>query len=327
MTNSLEKVRTLTARLAVTAISAIVLVFSTAWTSMADAAIPHSRTIISRLAKNSGRGVYVIDQEVRFSGSEGVFLKERWLVQNAEVMRLTVQGEKPGDFRFDALYKDNRRTSTAPAAIFAPASASPNPELAAKVEPGKDTKTTSLPSDFFEPYLFFRTTTKYLEHFVKAKILPPSAARERPRVGNIATYKPTPEVGVRLGRSAGAVAWVFGEPTPVDAKNAFPGAWIEQDSFLLRKIRHLSQSEMTLNEHASSGGGLRLARERSIIWRSNDPNVTEPRAVTIKVTSVKHYPDKSLAAQFLPSSITANELRAARLPDAPAVREFYTRFR
>ena len=71
MTNSLEKVRTLTARLAVTAISAIVLVFSTAWTSMADAAIPHSRTIISRLAKNSGRGVYVIDlfglseQEVR----------------------------------------------------------------------------------------------------------------------------------------------------------------------------------------------------------------------------------------------------------------------
>ncbi len=327
MKNSLTKTLSLTANPVLVPVLILATALSATLASIAEAAIPHSRTIISRLAKNSGRGVYVVDQEVRFSGTEGVVLKERWLVQNAEVMRLTVQGEKPGDFRFDALYKDNRRTSTAPAAIFAPASTSPNPELAAKVEPGKDPKTTALPADFFEPYLFFRTSAKYLEHFVKAKILPPSAARERPRIGNIATYKPTPEVGVRLGRAAGAVAWVFGEPTPVDAKNAFPGAWIEQDSFLLRKIRHMSQSEMTLGEHAPSGGGLRLARERSIVWRSNDPNVTEPRAVTIKVTSVKNYPDKSLAAQFLPTSITTGELRAARLPDAPIVREFYTRFR
>lgn len=327
MKNSLERIPSRFAIQTVIMRLAVATMFFLAAASTADAAIPHSRTIVSRLAKNSGKGVYVIDQEVRFSGTEGVVLKERWLVQNAEAMRLTVQGEKPGDFRFDALYKDNRRTSTAPAAIFAPSSTSPNPELAAKVEPGKDPKTTGMPSDFFEPYLFFRTSSKFLEYFVKAKILPPSAARERPRIGNIATYKPAPEVGVRLGRVAGTVAWVFGEPTPVDAKTAFPGAWIEQDSFLLRKIRHMSQSEMTLGEHAPGGGGLRLARERSIIWRSNDPNVTEPRAVTIKVTSVKNYPDKSLAAQLLPTSITASELRAARLPEAPIVREFYTRFR
>lgn len=293
----------------------------------ADAAIPNSRTIVSRLAKNSGRGVYLVEQDVRFSGPEGIILKERWLLQNAEVMRLIVQSEKPGEFRYDALYRDNRRISTAPTAIFLPANTSPNPELAAKVEPGKDPKTTAMPVDFFEPYLYFRTTAKYLEHFVKQKILPPSAARERPRISNIATYKPAPEIGVRLGRTGGSVAWVFGEPTPVDAKNAFPGAWIEQDSFLLKKIRHLSQAEMTLSEHSPAGGGLRLARERSIVWRSGDANITEPRVVTIKVTSVKNYPDKTLAPQFLPSSISAAELRSARLPDAAIVREFYTRFR
>jgi hypothetical protein len=295
--------------------------------SFAEAAIPNSRTITSRLAKNSGKGVFVIDQQLRFSGPEGIVLKERWLVQNAENLRLTVQGEKTGEFRFDALYRENQRLSTAPSAIFASPGSNPNPELVLKTEPGKDPKTTPLPADFFEPYLYYRTSARYLEHFVKQKILPPSVLRDRPRISNIQNYTPTPEIGVRLGRAGGTVSWVFGEPTPVDAKSSFPGAWIEQDNFVLKKLRHLSQAEMTLSEHASAGGGLRLARERTIVWKSNDAVSAEPRAVTIKVTSVKNYPDKSLAQQFLPSSISSSELRAARLPEATIVREFYTRFR
>lgn len=284
------------------------------------AAIPSSRTIVTRLAKNSGRGVYVIDQEVRFSGPEGLVMRERWLIQHAESMRLTVQGEKSGEFRYDALYKDGRRTSTTPALLF-----STDP---AKTEPGKDARTLNVGADFFEPYLYFRSSAKFLEYFVKSKILPPSAAsKDRARIANINTYKPVPEVGVRLGRTAGAVAWVFGEPTPVDGKTAFPGAWIEQDAFLLRKLRLLSQAEMSLSEHAAAGGGLKLARERTIVWRSNDPSVTEPRAATIKVLSVKHLPEKSLATQFLPTSISASELKSARLPDAAVAREFYSRFR
>lgn len=289
-------------------------------TEICLASIPSSRTIATRLAKNSGRGVYVVDQEVRFSGPEGLVLRERWLVQNAESMRLTVQGEKSGEFRYDALYKDGRRTSTTPALLF-----SSDP---AKTEPGKDPRTVNVSADFFEPYLYFRSSAKFLEYFVKSKILPASAAtKDRVRITNINTYKPTPEVGVRLGRTAGIVAWVFGEPTPVDSKAAFPGAWIEQDAFLLRKLRLQSQAEMSLSEHAAAGGGLKLARERTLVWRSNDPSVIEPRAATIKVISVKNLPEKSLANQFLPTSISAGELKSARLPDAAVAREFYSRFR
>lgn len=298
------------------------LVFMTmvVFTETSFASIPSSRTIVMRLAKNSGRGVYVVDQEVRFSGPEGLVLREKWLVQNAESMRLSVQGEKSGEFRYDALYKNGRRTSTAPALLF---SADP-----LKTEPGKDARTTNVGADFFEPYLYFRSSAKFLEFFVKSKILPPSAAaKDRPRITNINNYKPVPEVGVRLGRTAGTVAWVFGEPTPVDGKTAFPGAWIEQDAFILRKLRLISQAEMTLSEHAAAGGGLRLARERTIVWRSNDPSLTEARAATIKVLSVKHLPEKSLATQFLPTSISAAELKSARLPDAAVTREFYSRFR
>lgn len=273
----------------------------------ADAAIPHSKTIVSRLARNSGRGVYVVEQEVRFAGPEGLVLKERWLVQNGDTMRLIVQGPKGGEFRWDALYNGGRRT--------------------ASVEAGKDARTTNISGDFFEPYLYQRYSAKYFDAFVRNKILPPSAARERPRIANISTYKPAPETAVRFGRSGGVVAWVFGEPTPVDNASQFPGAWIEQDTFLLRKLRLLSQAEMTLSNHMNAGGGLKLARERSIVWKSTDPNVAEARSATIKVTSVKNLPDKSLAPQFLPTSISAGELKSAHLPDAAIVREFYSRFR
>lgn len=295
-------------------------------TPLASAAIPHSKTIVSRLAKNSGKGVYIIEQEVRFAGPEGIVLKERWLVQNSDVMRLIVQSPKQelslGDFRWDAVYRDGRRTATTPAA---PVSASAAPGTLG--EPGKETKSSTVTAEFFEPYLFHRSSARYFDAFVRGKILPASAARERPRIANIATYKPVPEQAVRLGRTGGIVAWVFGEPTPVDNANAFPGAWIEQDTFLLKKLRLLSQAEMTLSNHANAGGGLKLARERSIVWKSSDPAVTEPRSVTIKVTSVRNLPDKSLAPQFQTSSISQNEIKAARLPDVPAVREFYARFR
>lgn len=284
----------------------------------AHAAIPHSKTIVSRLARNSGRGVYIVEQEVRFAGPEGIVLKERWLVQNGDNMRLIVQGQKAGDFRWDALYRDGRRTATTPAA----------PSTTGTIgEPGKETRTTHVSPDFFEPYLYQRYSAKYFDAFVRNKILPPSAAQDRPRIANINTYKPAPETAVRYGRSGGVVTWVFGEPTPVDNATQFPGAWIEQDTFLLKKLRLLSQAEMTLSNHTNGGGGIKLARERSIVWKSNDPNVTEPRSATIKVTSVKNLPDKSLAPQFLPASISTSELKSARLPDATIVREFYSRFR
>lgn len=291
-----------------------------------DAAVPHSKTIVSRLARNSGKGVYIVEQELRFAGPEGLVLKERWLVQNSDTMRLIVQGTKDGDFRWDALYRDGKRIASAPAAGTVPSGGTAG-ATGAISEPGRETRTTTISADFFEPFLFHRSSARYFDGFVKNKILPASALRERPRIANIATFKPTPEPAVRLGRAAGVVAWVFGEPTPVEAANSFPGAWIEQDTFVLRKLRLLSQAEMTLTDHTNSGGGLKLARERTIVWKPTSGDAAEARSVTIRVTSVRNLPDKSLAPQFLNSSITANELKSARLPDAPIVREFYSRFR
>lgn len=117
----------------------------------AQAAIPHSKTIVIRLAKNSGRGVYVVEQEVRFAGPEGIVLKERWLVQNSDVMRLVVQSPKSSgdikvaDFRWDALYNNGRRTATTPAASIVPGANEPGKI----VEPAA--KTTTIDRSFSAP--------------------------------------------------------------------------------------------------------------------------------------------------------------------------------
>ncbi|MDX9730263.1 MAG: hypothetical protein RBT63_00695 [Bdellovibrionales bacterium] len=294
-----------------------------------EAAIPHSKTIVSRLAKNSGRGVYVVEQEVRFSGPEGITLKERWLVQNSDVMRLIVQDVRTqnqrGDFRWDALYRGGRRIASVPAHASPAGSTEPGKAVTA---PAAQTtpQNTALSGEFFESFLFHRTSARFFESFVKNKILPPSALRERARIGNIANYKPTAEPAVRLGRTSGVVAWVFGEPTPIDHAANYPGAWIEQDNFILRKIRLPSQAEMTLGNHQNAGRGLRLPRERTITWHSGD-SAREIRSATIKVTSARAMAENSLAPQFQPASITPGELKAARLPDSATVREFYSRFR
>lgn len=279
--------------------------------SAAEAAIPSSKMILIRLAKNSGRGTYVIEQEVKFlNAPEGQnVLKERWLVQNAESMRLIVTGAKPGEARWDALYKETRRTASVIDAGTA------------------EIKSAGIPGDFLEPYLFYRNSIKFLETFIRHKILPPSAGRPAPRIANLATYKPVPEQAVRLGREAGTVSWVFGEPTPVGNTVQFPGAWIEQDSFLLKKLRFPSQVEMTLSGHASGGAGLKLPLERTITWKPADKSNDTTWTAMIKVISVKNFSDSALAAQFQASSITPAEAKAARLPNDPSVREFYSRFR
>ncbi len=281
----------------------------------ASAALPSSKTIVSRMAKQNGRGVYVIEQEVQFlNAAEGNNLvKERWIIQNAEVMRLIVS--KPGsngkssDIRWDALYRDGRRL----ASLIDTATAEP--------------KSSLISPEFLEPFLYIRSSTKFFDYFIKNKILPPTAAKATARIANISTYKPTPEPAVRLGREAGAIAWAFGEPTPVGSTQQNPGAWIEQDAFLLRKIRLPQQTEMLMSGHAPAGAGFKLPRERTITWRAADQAVDRTLSASIKVISVKNFPEGSLAPQLQPGSITAAEAKVAHLPDDPVVKEFYARFR
>jgi hypothetical protein len=272
--------------------------------STANAYIPTSRTIASRLARNNGKGVYAIEQEVQFrTGSETATLRERWIVENGETMRLWVSSVSGQPARFDAVYRSGKRTA---------------PDFSGNV------RSTSIPSEFIERYPHARSSIDFLDSLVRAQILPQSFLRERPHftmANQNATTKAevAGEPLVRLGRTAGIVNYIFGEPTPVDTSKNLPGVWIEQDEFSLRRLRFPSQAEVTADQYALQAGTIRFPNQRVVTWNDH--------TAIIRTISVKSVDAKTASAVLNPASITSMEAKAAKLPDQAQVKEFYSRFR
>jgi hypothetical protein len=266
--------------------------------------IPSTHTIASRLAKNDGHGVYIIEQEAVFrTAGEPLVLKERWLVENSELMRVTVSSiggaKSPNEqpVHFEAIYKDGRRTAD-------------------DLEGG--VKSAANSPEMIEGFLHTRSEKGFLSTLVHANIVPATIFHDRPKFTNLNQVKYPPEPFVRLGRSSGVIAWIFGEPTPTEATTTNPEAWVEQDAFILRRLRFPSEAEVEADHHSTYAGALKLPRERTVSWGTN--------SVFIRVLSVKPATAAQVASQMNPNSLGAGA-KTAHLPDQAQVREFYQRFR
>jgi hypothetical protein len=281
----------------------LVFLTMTGFSSKAHSAIPSSRTILGRLARNNGKGAYIIEQEIVFhAAGEPVTLRERWYVENGDNMRLVVYSPKGGnksseDIHFDVIYHGNHRTA---------------PDLKGGV------KSSGLPLEFIENFAHIRSTPAFESAFARAGIIPADFGTGKSHWSPNQRNANAPESLVRLGRYGGVVNYVFGEATPTDAKKNSPGVWIEQDSFVLRRLRFPSEAEVTFDRHAAQGAALRLARERTVSWENNSAviHVTLVKAVAI-----------AQVQRMLDTSSVSSEAAVARLPDQAQVREFYSRFR
>lgn len=269
--------------------------------SAAFAYVPTSRTIVGRLVRNDGKGAYAIEQDVIFrTVGEGLTLRERWTVENGENMRLTVVSPLANaqSVRLDVLYKEGKRLG---------------PDMKGGF------KATAMPIEAIEPFFHSRSAKGFFDAILRSGLVPSGFPIAKPAFNiNAKTQPPpTPEAFVRLGRIAGVIAYVFGEPTPADSPKALPGVWIEQDAFLLRKLRFPSEAEVTADRH-SSQAGLRFPRTRTVTWGSNNAE--------IRVISVKGLAPAAAAAALNQASFQA-DLKSARLPTDEQVKEFYSRFR
>lgn len=280
----------------------VVLVASVAlaFALSAEAYIPSSRTIAIRTAKNNGKGAYSIDQDVQFrAGSESLTLRERWIIQDGNDMRVTVVGPANSGIRFDAFYKNGKRTS---------------PDSSGNM------KTVNAPTEFLEKYVHARTSDELLGYFVRAGIVPANFTQARNRFNpNSKTQTHVPEPYVRLGRSNGVINWVFGAPTPADSSKQLAGVWIEQDAFSLRRIRFQSEAEMNANQYILQPGNAMFPRERVVTWNNN--------TAVIRLVSAKTLTPAQASSALNPSALAPAEAKANRLPDQENVREFYSRFR
>ncbi|WP_295901445.1 hypothetical protein [uncultured Bdellovibrio sp.] len=277
------------------------LLISLCLPGLAMAYIIPTRTILQKTAENAGSGIYAIEQEVQFSnGEETVAVKETWLIDSDRTMRLTVTGAKDlqNSFKLQYIYNGGQKWSMAN-----------NNRTSARV-----------PEDFLEKFLNFRNPEIFANTLAHLKMIPASAFQKKPVGKTAADFKNEPESWVRYSRTGGVVNYALGVPTPVDQEQNYPGIWIEQDQFVVRKLRLPSQVEMSANNYNQFARGLSYPRARTIRWGNN--------TVTIRLISASARPQTAVNL-FQPSSLDAN-LKWDGINSLPAkdvITEFYTRFR
>lgn len=268
---------------------------------LASAYILPTRTILQKTAENSGSGIYAIEQEVQFSnGEENLSVKETWLIDSDRTMRLTVSGGKDlqNNFKLQYVYNGNQKWSL-----------------------NRNARSSEAVSvDFLEKFLNFRSSENLATTLAQLKIIPNYAFQKKPLAKANGEYKHDPESWVRFSRTGGVVNYALGIPTPLEQELNQPGIWIEQDQFVVRKLRLPSQVEMSANDYNQFAKGLFYPRSRTIRWGNN--------TVTIRLISAAVRPQTAVGL-FQPSSLDSN-LKWDGIKDIPAkdvITEFYTRFR
>ena len=100
-----------------------------------------------------------------------------------------------------------------------------------------------------------------------------------------------------------------------------PGLWIEQDQFVVRKVRLPTQALITTEDYTRHPENLWLPRTRNLSWG--------PNSLQMHVSSVKSFGRQTKAQdQLKVSSLDPkNPGVNVRWPDSEIIREFYLRFR
>ena len=273
--------------------------------SFAYALIPTSKTILSRAARQHGKGAYVVEQDVTIKAEgEPIVLREKWTVVNAEVMRVSVSRKGAEDVKLELTYRGGKRTFT---------------------DSLGTTKSIATSPEFIEPYFYFRTLGSFQSALVKAKIVPPDFGQQPRKIvpanpkdkSESAVMISVDEPYVRLSRTGGVAAYELGKLT--DNPSGNPGAWIESEAFALRKIKFPTLSEVQADQYQTFANQLHFPRERTIKWSNQAVNYT----ATARVISIRAATDSEASKNL--SSVSENS--ASKLPEIPGLKEFYSRFR
>jgi hypothetical protein len=237
----------------------IVMALITLPTPSLFAYIPSSKMILDKLVENNITGPIYYEQEVLINGNgTSATLKESWYVDNENTMSVLVQGEKSlkDKVQFTIQYSGKKKTG---------------PQNLVKNSEGSA-------SDFFEPIFFIKSQQKLIPYIVGAGIVGAEIQDSTNFQKQKETFVHIPEPFVRLGRTAGVVAYVIAGTT--GRESGQPGLWIEQDQFLLRKIRNSKRTEMNIEKWGSYSRGWKLPKERSFVW---DDKTAQVKMLDVKV--------------------------------------------
>ncbi len=249
----------------------------------ANAFVPKLSTVLGKMVSTTGGTKGFILKRTVTLKDENVVANETWYIGHADLMKVDVEGVNADGtaWKFEIMYKGGKR-------------------MTSSVE--GQTQSFPLSPEFFEPLLHYRSS-RALQSRLQAMQLIPSNSSD----GATAGY-------MNLDRYKGAVAYVLGAQ---DSKNTLqpPRLWVEQDSFLIRKLRMGSQIEVEFDAFKDfEEGKVKQAELQTLFWKSS--------TVTIQNTSTQYVDQKKLEA-----SLKMQKESKALLPQNANLKEFYSRFR
>lgn len=281
-----------------------ILVFLLILTSVpASAYIPKFWMILSKTAENHGHGLYLIEQDVTFQHKrEPMVFRETWLVKDGQRLRVDIEARK-------GVYKPVQISF-----VYAGESKS-------YIDPNGQLKQANVSPDFFEPYFHFRFSDKMKPRLYRNKIIPQNVVNEERRIEAESQIDNSVEPFMRLTRISGTISYGIGIPTPPNSESLYPGLWIEQDRFNIRKIRFSSQNEIRADQYEAFPRDFHFPKIRTVSW--------DKHQVQIQLVQVKALPStKNYLSQLESSQLKNNKKKTTLIqPDDPVVIDFYKRFR
>lgn len=276
-------------------IKIITLLLSLFITHLSIAYIPPTRMILQRTSEKNGQGAFSIENEIVFTThNEPFILKEIWTIESDRLMMVKVSSpsESANKVNLEFIYRNNQKNYL--------------------VKNGLESKAYS--ADFIEPLLHARSLDTLANWMVQNKIAPSSILQRKIPPKSLTETKYTPEELVRLSRSGGVINYAFG-----DGQASSAGLWIEQDMFIIRKIKTVNAAVIENESFQSFNQSLEIAKERNYSWENNTIN-----SKLIKVTPLKISGLNSLQQQKL--NIT-NFIQIDNADLKKQVEDFYSRFR
>jgi hypothetical protein len=264
--------------------------------------IPSARMILDRVAESALKTPLFVEQDVTIlSADQSVSVKEQWLFENENSIRLIVRGEKDlkEQIVFQTLFSDNQKTTTLSGLL----------------------QTQRSPRGPLEKIFFFKGTENLMRFLVQQSIVGDEIYRSqnfKKIPGNVG-FQYQPEAFLRLGRLGGSVAYVFGPPPKGDAIS--PGFWVEQDQFHVLKLRNANGDEMRSEKPTTYSRSAKWPKELSYNWGSGGSAAqAQVQVINVRMAEASH-------RQLFQKNADKRSADFERHTGRYLIEEFYQRFR
>lgn len=261
--------------------------------------IPEYSLIASRTADQHGKGAYQIEQDVTYRRETEVYtVKETWIVTGENNLRVTLEGRGPlkGLVQGTIIYEGSQKSYA----------------------DGQRVNNSRVGDDWLEPLFHFRSGKYFRSRMVNLKVTPSEALRDRGTLNSADGASPNYEAPsyIRLSRVGGSVNWAIGMAPTVGQS---PQVWIEQDQFVVRKFRGANQALLRADNYTKFADSFWYPR--NISYQFGEFTV---QTNTLSVKSLGGV--QASDSRFKTASLTPGK-DTVKIPDSPALREFYSRFR